>query len=134
MSEPAFSKRQRTFLEKARIGRLATIRRDGTPHIAPVWFMVEGDAVLILTDRGSQKHRNIERDPRVEFCIDDEQAPYHTVIVRGRVTVEEPRGPAWRFSLAVHYLGPEGGRRYVESTPAGDEVLLRIQAERVSGW
>jgi len=134
MSESAFSGRQRKFLEKPRIGRLATIRRDGAPHVAPVWFMVEGDALLVLTDRGSQKHRNIERDARVEFCIDGEQPPYHTVIVRGRATVEEPRGAAWRLALAVHYLGAEGGQRYVDTTPAGDEVLLRIQPERVSGW
>jgi PPOX class probable F420-dependent enzyme len=134
MSEAVLSERQRKFLGKPRIGRLATIRRDGAPHIAPVWFMFEDGALLVLTDRGSQKHRNIERDPRVEFCVDEEQPPYHTVIVRGRATVEEPRGAAWRLALAVHYLGADGGRRYVETTPAGDEVLLRIQPERVSGW
>jgi len=134
MSKSLFSDRQRAFLETPRIGRLATLRRDGSPHIAPVWFAFEDGAFLVLTDRGSRKHRNIERDPRAEFCIDDERPPYHTVIVRGRVSVEQPRGPEWREALAVRYLGPEGGRRYVETTPAGDEVLLRIEPERVSGW
>lgn len=128
------SARQQGFVEKPRIGRLATIRADGTPHIAPIWYRYEDGAFLILTDAASVKHRNIQRDARVELCVDDHVAPYHTVIVRGRAESLPPRGAEWRLALAVHYLGEENGRRYVENTPAGDEVLIRIVPERVTGW
>lgn len=129
------TERQIKHVLKPYIATLATIRADGAPHTAPVWYRFEGDAFVVLTDRGSQKHRNIERDPRVELCIDDrERPPYHTVIVRGRATVEPAPGDAWRLALAVHYLGDERGRRYVEITPAGDAVLLRMVAERITGW
>ena len=90
--------------------------------------------LLVLTDRGSQKHRNIERDPRVEFCVDDERPPYHTVIVHGRAAVEASRGGAWRLAVAVRYLGDESGKRYVEDNPPGDAVLLRIEPERIVSW
>lgn len=128
------SERQERFVEKPRIGRLATIRADGSPHIAPIWYRYEGGAFLILTDEASVKHRNIQRDPRVELCIDDHVAPYHTVIVRGRAESLPARGPEWRLALAVHYLGDENGQRYVDSTPAGNEALIRIVPERASGW
>ena len=122
-------------VEKPYIATLATVRKDGGPHTAPVWYRYEDGAFLISTERGSQKHRNIERDARVELCIDDrEKAPFHTVIVRGRATVEPGRDAAWRLALAVHYLGDERGRRYVETTPEGDVVLLRIVPEKVIGW
>lgn len=134
MGEGLFSERQLRFVRKPRIGRLATVRADGSPHIAPVWYRFEDGAFLVLTERGSQKHRNVERDARVEFCIDDDRPPYHTVLVRGRATAAETPGEAWREALAVHYLGEEAGRRYVRENPDTDNVMLRIVPEKVVGW
>lgn len=135
MSTRALTNRQRRFVEKARIATLASLRADGSPHTSPVWYRYEDGVFKVLIDRGSQKHRNIERDPRVELCIDDrERPPFHTVIVRGRAELREPPGAAWRRALAVHYLGEDGGKRYVESTPSGDAVLVVLAPERVTGW
>ena len=128
------SERQRRFVEKPRIGRLATVGPGGAPHIAPVWYRFEAGAFLVLTDKGSQKHINIERDARVQLCIDDERPPYHTVLVRGRAHIESTPGAAWRLALAVHYLGEEGGRRYVAENAGGDGILLRISPQRIAGW
>lgn len=127
--------KQRKHVLKPYIATLATVRADGSPHMAPVWYRYEDGAFLVLTDRGSQKHRNIERDARVELCIDDrERPPFHTVIVRGGAAVEASPGPAWREALAIHYLGEENGRRYVASNDGGDGVLLRIKPARIAGW
>ena len=128
------SERQERFVLKPRIARLGSVRRDGSPHISPVWYRLEEGAFLILIDRGSQKHRNLEGDPRVVLCIDDDSPPYHTVLVRGRASVEDSPGPAWRLALAVHYLGDEGGRRYVATNDGGNGVLLRIVPESITGW
>jgi nitroimidazol reductase NimA-like FMN-containing flavoprotein (pyridoxamine 5'-phosphate oxidase superfamily) len=128
-------------------GNSGTCRSPGSPHWRPCGRTVrrtwrpsgryEGGAFLILTERASRKARNIAADPRVELCIDDrERAPYHTVIVRGRAVLLPYPGDAWRLDLAVHYLGEERGRRYVESTAvsAEDEVLIRIEPEEFAGW
>ena len=102
---------------KPYIATLATVRRDGGPHTAPVWYRYEDGVFLVATDRGSQKHRNIERDPRVELCIDDrEKAPFHTVIVRGRATVEPARDAAWRLALAVQAMGAFTTKRKASGT------------------
>jgi hypothetical protein len=134
MSNATFSPRQLKFLGRPRIGRLATTRPDGSPHVAPIWYAFEEGAFLILTERGSRKHQNVERDPRVVLCIDDERPPYHTVLVRGRASVREAPGRAWREALAVRYLGGEAGRRYIAENMHADDVMLRIETEEVSGW
>ena len=134
MTEKLFAPRQLRFLEKPRIGRLGTVRRDGSAHIAPIWFRFEGGEFLVLTERGSQKHKNVERDARVELCIDDEQAPYHTVLVRGGATVEAAPGREWREALAIHYLGDDAGRRYIEENMHANDIMLRIVPVKVSGW
>lgn len=127
--------RQRRFVAKPRIATLATVRADGSPHITPVWFRYEDGAFLVSIDRGSVKHRNVERDPRVELCIDDrERPPYHTVIVRGRARVEDAPSLEWRLALAVHYLGEEMGRRYIATRDNPHAVLLRITPDAITAW
>jgi PPOX class probable F420-dependent enzyme len=96
--------------------------------------LYEDGEMRILTDRGSQKHKNIERDPRVTVCVDDETPPYRTVLMRGTAAVTESPGAAWRLALAVHYLGEERGRRYVEQNNSETGIMLRITAENVGGW
>ena len=123
-------------VQKPNIATLATVREDGSPHTAPVWYRYIEGAFFVLTERSSKKARNIARDPRVELCIDDRaRPPYHTVIVRGRAYIEPYPGDEWRRALATHYLGEEDGRRYVETTPVSDdEVLLRVEPEQIVGW
>jgi PPOX class probable F420-dependent enzyme len=134
MSE-LLDERQQRFVAKPRIATLATVRADGSPHITPVWFRYEDGEFVVSVDHGSVKHRNVERDPRVELCIDDrERPPFHTVIVRGRASVAGPPSKEWRLALAVHYLGEENGRRYVETSENPDGVLLRIKPEKIAGW
>lgn len=134
MTEDIFTESQRKFVTRPRIGRLGTTNGDGTPLITPVWYRFEDSAFLVLTERGSRKHRNIERDPRVAFCIDDEHPPYHTVLVTGRVTVEGAPGREWREALAIHYLGDEAGRRYVAENEHPNNIMLRIVPEKVASW
>ena len=134
MTDSLFSERQLKFVSQPRIGRLGTISRDGTPHIAPIWYRFTDGVFLVLTERGSQKHKNIERDARVTLCIDDERAPYHTVLVRARVVVEEAPGREWREELAIHYLGDENGKRYIAENMHANDVMLRITPEKVTGW
>lgn len=123
-------------VQKPYIATLATVRADGSPHTAPIWYRYDDGAFWFLTEGSSQKARNIARDPRVELCIDDrERPPFHTVIVRGAATRLPYPGAAYRLALAVRYLGEERGRQYVDTTPVGaDEVLFRIDPERIAGW
>ncbi len=69
-----------------RTAKWATTRRDGRPHVVPVWFVLEGDELLITTASKSVKGRAVLRDPRVALCIDDDRPPYAFVLIEGRAT------------------------------------------------
>jgi PPOX class probable F420-dependent enzyme len=68
---------QRAFLlGQIRTGKLATVRKDGRLHVVPVWFDLDGEALVFTTGHASVKAANIRRDPRVCICVDDETPPF----------------------------------------------------------
>ena len=73
------------LIERPSYGHLATLLRDGSPHAVPVWLGVEAGRVCFFTQPGSQKARNVERDPRVAISIADTANPYRMLSLRGRV-------------------------------------------------
>jgi PPOX class probable F420-dependent enzyme len=75
----------RALLEARNFAHVATVMPDGSPHSVPVWVGTEGDRVLFFTQQGSQKARNLARDPRLAISLVDQANPYRTGRVRGRV-------------------------------------------------
>lgn len=62
------------FLNDASILQVATIGRDGAPHLAPLWFVMEGDTVVFRSFTRSQKIVNLQRDPRLTVLAEDGDA------------------------------------------------------------
>ena len=62
---------QRQFISEQKSLQVATINRDGTPHLSTLWFDVfEGD-IVFETFTKSQKIKNLERDPRISCLLED---------------------------------------------------------------
>lgn len=72
-----FTDTEMRFLESHQQGRLVTIGTDGSPQIHPVTFVVDGGygSVDVISQRESQKYRNVRRDPRVSLSVDDPSLP-----------------------------------------------------------
>lgn len=134
MSAATLTEHQQKFVEQPRIGRLATTMSDGSPQISPVWYRFDAGDFLVLCESTSAKGRNVARDPRVAFCIDDDRAPYHTVLIRGRAAIEESPGYEFGLALAIHYLGEDNGRLYMASSTHENNIMLRITPETITGW
>jgi PPOX class probable F420-dependent enzyme len=77
------------LLSGTRTAKLATVRLDGRPHVAPVWFDLDGNDLIFMTGRDTVKGKNIRRDPRVMICIDDEQPPFAFVFIEGTAVASE---------------------------------------------
>jgi PPOX class probable F420-dependent enzyme len=73
----------REFLDAPNLATLATVDRDGAPQATVVWFLMEGDLVLVNTKVGRSKVRNLSRDPRVALAVFDHDDPDRSVQVRG---------------------------------------------------
>ena len=62
------------FLNEASILQVATIGKDGSPHLAPMWFVMEGDTIVFRSFTRSQKIVNLQRDPRLTVLAEDGDA------------------------------------------------------------
>ncbi|HUF37788.1 MAG TPA: pyridoxamine 5'-phosphate oxidase family protein [Anaerolineales bacterium] len=75
-------------LKQARNLWIATVRPDGRPHLTPVWFVIEGEHLLICISTGSVKAGNLQANDRVACALEDGNSP---VIFEGRGrTIEQP--------------------------------------------
>ena len=82
----------------ARTGKLATVRADGSPHVAPVWYDIDDDGSLVFnTGESTVKGRNLARDPRASFCVDDERPPFSFVVVEGAVELSDDPEESFRL-------------------------------------
>ena len=97
------------FLYAGRILRLATINKDGTPHIVPIWYLYENGKIYIHTEASSVKARNIQRNNNVAMCVDVGKFYYDlkNVILQGKAKILEDKNPATRIAekIQVKYFG-----------------------------
>lgn len=116
------------LFEKPSIATFASTLPDGQPHATPVWVDYDGTHLLVVTRKGTRKHRNVQDDPRVAVTIIDPDDSYRYVEVRGEVETMPEEG-ALEFSdeQARRYWGVEE-YPYARDTP---RVLLHIRPERV---
>ena len=121
------------LLERPRTAKLATVRADGRPHIAPIWFDLDGDALIFNTGDTTVKAANMRRDPRVSLCIDDDTPPFAFVIVEGIATLtEEPvELLRWATSIAGRYMGADQAAAYGRRNGVPGELLVRVTPTRV---
>ncbi|WP_446039784.1 PPOX class F420-dependent oxidoreductase [Streptomyces sp. SID1121] len=119
--------------EGTRTAKLATVRADGSPHIAPVWFLLDGDDVIFNTGKETVKGRNLRRDNRVALCVDDERPPFSFVLVEGRAELSEDPEEVleWAVRLGARYMGEEQAQAVGERNSGPGEVLVRVRVDKV---
>ena len=64
---------------------LATIMPDGSPQVTPIWFNSDGEHILINTNEGRVKDKNMKARPKVAMVIQDPSTPYRYLQIRGEV-------------------------------------------------
>jgi hypothetical protein len=117
-----------------RTGKLATVRADGRPHVAPVWYEVDDDGALVFnTGESTVKGRNLLRQGWASLCVDDERPPFSFVVVEGPVeitdAVEEVRH--WAARIGGRYMGADRADEYGARNGVAGELLVRLRPERV---
>lgn len=125
----------RAFLAAGtRTAKIATTRADGRPHVAPVWFLLEGDEILFNTGAGTVKGRTLARDGRVMICVDDERPPFSYVLVQGTARLGDDLAEVrdWATRIAARYMGEELAEQYGARNGVPGELLVRVKIEKVS--
>jgi PPOX class probable F420-dependent enzyme len=105
-------------------GYLATINRDGTPHVTPVWVDREDEFILVNSKVGRTKINNIKRNPKVAIAITDASNQYNMVTYRGTVVDQTTKGAKeHNEKLYKKYIGGD------KNPPDEPRILVKIRPE-----
>ena len=118
-------------------GKLGTINKDGTPHVVPIWYTVDGEGNIIFnTGDKSVKAKNIRRVNRVRLCVDDQTPLFSFVIIDGiaEIISDEPSEVyKWAKIIAARYMGYNKSEEYGKRNSTEGELLVKIKPIRVIG-
>ncbi|WP_407639046.1 PPOX class F420-dependent oxidoreductase [Actinacidiphila yeochonensis] len=134
-----------------RTGKIAVTRKDGRPHVTPVWFLIDdgdgdeagggggggggtGPRVVFNTGLSSLKGRALSRDPRFALCVDDQEPPYSFVLLECTAElVEDPVAlQNWATRLGVRYMGEKRGPEFGARNAVPGECLVFGRVDRVT--
>lgn len=112
----------------ARTAKLAVVRADGSPHVAPVWVDVDGNDVVFMTSLDTIKGKAIRRDPRVSLCWDDERPPFSFVTIAGRASTSDDPDELLRWATRIggRYMGADRAEEYGRRNGVPPEVVVRV--------
>ena len=122
----------------ARTGKLAVTRRDGSPHVAPVWVDIDGDGdtarVVFMTSADTIKGKSILRDGRAAICFDDERPPFSFVTINGTTTTSTDPDLLleWGTRIAGRYMGADQADAYGRRNAVPPEMVVRVTPTKVT--
>lgn len=115
--------------------KVATVRADGRPHVAPVWYALDEDGTLLFnTNTATVKGRSLRHDPRLALCVDDERPPFSFVALEGTAEIIEDLGEVRRWATVIggRYMGADRAESYGARNGVPGELLVRLHVTRVT--
>ena len=127
------------FLDRTRpalLGVVGTLRKDGSPHVVPVWYRYDGAAVHIWTTEERVWVRNLLRDARVGLSVPEPQPPFAAVVMHGRAEVRTSDDA--EISEEIRLIA----RRYIDEPELESYVarwghlrtIVTIRPDRTTAW
>ena len=108
---------------------VATLMPDGSPQVATVWIDRDGDTIVLNAAKSRQRTKNLKRDPRVAICIFDQNNPYSSASIRGKVVDITEKGAEEHIDkMNMKYHGTP---KYPYHTPNDPRVVIRVEAKRI---
>ena len=116
------------MLTDTNIAFIATVNKDGSPQVTPVWIHMDGDLIIVNTEVGRVKQVNVDRDPRVSISLVDKNDPYKFLGLDCTVIEQTTVGAdAGIDALSKKYLNKDN---YPFRKPDEKRITLKIRPER----
>ena len=112
---------------------MATTRADGRPHVAPVWFVLDGDDLVFMTGADTVKGKSLARDPRLCVAVDLEVPPYSFVTLEGTATLSEDLEAMLPISLQIarRYVPADQAEQFARRNAVPGELLVRMKPKKI---
>jgi PPOX class probable F420-dependent enzyme len=116
-----------------RTGKAGVVKADGTPHVTPIWFLLDGDDLVLTTHETGVKGKALRRDPRICICVDEETPPYSFVSLWGEASLSEDLEELrrWATALGARYMGADRAEEYGARNGVPGEILVRVRITKV---
>lgn len=117
----------------SRTGKLALVRKDGSPTVTPIWFDVDPDTgdVVFMTGKDSAKAKMLRREPRVSICVDVMELPFDFARIDGTAAIttydEDPAAIRhWATVTCRRFVGDDRAEEFGARNGGDDEILVRV--------
>ena len=122
------------LLEGTRTGKLAWVGRDGRPHVAPVWFTLDGDDVVFNTHIDTGKAKALRREGAACLVVDEESPPYGFVKIDATVSFDDDPARVRALATAVggRYMGADRAEEYGARNGVAGELVVRLSPAKVT--
>ena len=121
------------FLDEPVVAVLATLRRDGSVLLSPVWHRWHDGGFEVWVGANDVKVRHLRRDPRAAIVVAESASPMRGVELRCEARFVQTNVFETAAGIAGRYLGADKGRAYVASL-GGDDVILRLEPGALRIW
>jgi len=124
---------RREFLEQHRLAIVGAVRAEGRPQLSPVYYVMDGDDLLVSTTATRAKAKAVRRDGRVTVCVIGEQPPFPYLTVYGHGRIEDDGAVDVMMAVGGKMTGrvlPESARPALEERARSEQrVVLRVTPE-----
>jgi PPOX class probable F420-dependent enzyme len=124
-----FPESHRDLLD-GQVASLATIRRDGFPHVTEIWYLYDEGELKVSLNTSRLKTRNLRRDPKCSLFLLDLQNPYRYLEVRGNAHVEPDEDLTFARKLGAKY----DTEFWAHDAPGESRVVVTIEPVNLHAW
>ena len=127
---PLLGRKELLFLKANELCRLATVSADCIPQVTPVIYAMDGESIVVATDYGTKKLKNLRANPKVSLVV-DKYHPNKGVVIQGDCVIYE-QGKEYLHLLKILFSKFE----YYRKNPwkEGEAPILQIIPEKVKSW
>lgn len=126
-----FDEHARQFLQKALIARFSTIDSDGYPHTVPVWYMLDGDDIVMISVESTRKMGYIRANPKGAITIGGDSQDGGGYLIKGDCSIEPDPYQAWVKKMSYHYDPPEVAAKNVIEWADLNIQVIRLKPRKV---
>lgn len=122
------------LLTGTRTGKLAWVSQSGAPHVAPIWFTLDGDDIVFNTHEDSGKAKAMAREGRACLLVDLEEPPYAFVKIDGTTSFEDDLDKVRSLATEIggRYMGPDRAEEFGARNGVPGELVVRLTPTKIT--